>query len=394
MFPLLRDGDVIDFKKILPKDIKFNDIILIYRNGVFITHRIVYVSKKYVIARGDNNKQADKQLPKESILAKAIRFKRNGIWYDIQDVYSSQSLTYIVEIRRLATELNTAKIGHVFLKGVMISLRYESHIPQRIYSDCDILIQREQFDELKDVFKKLGYKKIVDPTMDSLSDKESPEVSFVRIVGGIPVIFDVHLEPVFLMTKLSGMNLLYPKKERELLGEKLISQSKKVKIGGFAYSLLTPAMQILYLALHIFHHNFTDIVRLKLLDSVIRKSSKQKRIWNEFCEVIIEFSLQRYITPILFQLKTYFKTPIPKIVFTQLEMGTIGIFVNKYMISKVDIFSEEYRIKEGIYRFIFILLLSPEPLYKKLLLIIHPSTIQSIIWVIGKRTHTILGINT
>jgi len=103
MFPLLRDGDVIDFKKILPKDIKFNDIILIYRNGVFITHRIVYVSKKYVIARGDNNKQADKQLPKESILAKAIRFKRNGIWYDIQDVYSSQSLTYIVEIRRLAT---------------------------------------------------------------------------------------------------------------------------------------------------------------------------------------------------------------------------------------------------------------------------------------------------
>lgn len=387
---LLRDGDLVEFKHIPSNTFKCNDIVLIYNNGLFVTHRIIYISRKYVITRGDNNRTADKKILIENILAKAIRFKRDGKWHYIQDVYSSQSLAYLMEIRKLTLIINRLKIRHVFLKGVMISLHYESHIPQRIYADCDILIQRKQYEQIKAVFNKLGYKKVINTSINAISEEESPEISFIKIVDKIPVVFDVHLEPVFLMTKLQGMDFLYQKRRRDQLGEVLIDQSKKVKIGGSSYSLLNPSLQILYLALHIFHHNYTDIVRLRLLDSVIRKITKRKGIWKLFIKTTKGFSLQNYIFPVLIQLRMYLNTPIPQSVFSSLKTDWVTHAIGKWAAESTDVFSEDNRIRAGIKRFFLILLLSPEPFYKKILLCFYPSTVKSVVVVVFLKIYGIL----
>ena len=47
------------------------------------------------------------------------------------------------------------------------------------------------------------------------------------MVSGIPVVFDVHFEPVFLMTQLGGMNALYPSQLLAQLGDKIIKNGEK-----------------------------------------------------------------------------------------------------------------------------------------------------------------------
>lgn len=395
MLPILMNGDIIEFTKSSYEELSVNDIVLIYHDGIFLTHRLIYKAKKYCITRGDNNAKSDRQAKPEQVIAKAIRFKRRGNWHDIQEVYISQSLTYITEISKLIKLLRLHKIRHVFLKGVMISLRYESRIPQRIYADCDILIQREQFGQMKSVFKMLGYKMIKETQLRSISESEFSEISFFKIVGMMPVVFDVHLEPVFLMTKLNGMNLLYPKDKRDNLGKVLIETSEKIKLGEWSYSLLDPSMQIVYLALHVFHHNYTDIVRLKLIDAVIRKATKRRGMWRFFVKTTKDYSLHSYINPVLLQLRKYFKTPIPQQVFRSLEIrNPITKKVGEWAANSVDVFSQENRMRAGIRRFILIIILSPEPYLKKLLLFLYPGTIRSVFWVVYAKIYMIIKMRS
>lgn len=368
MYPLLQDGDTVEYRNVPFQTIKLNDIVLLYIKNIFITHRVIYKTKNTCITRGDNNKAADVTTQKGRILAKVIRFKRKGVWYGIQDVYLTQSALYLHEIQMVETVLKIQKIPHVFLKGVLVSLRYENTIPKRIYADCDVLVFRADAKRIYDIFKQLGYK-----SKESLSTTK-PEISFVKMVNGVPVIFDVHFEPVFLMTQIEGMNLLYPSKQLDELGKHIITQGENKKIKGFNYSLCSVSDQILYLALHIFHHNFTDSMRYQLLDAVIRKGSRE---WGELANTIKEYKLEGYIYGVFVLLKKYFKTPIPSSFLTVIRPRSYMLYVTRYIIKYVNIFSQDSRMKAGIQRIFLIFLLSPEPFWKKLLLFIHPKVLYT-----------------
>jgi hypothetical protein len=223
----------------------------------------------------------------------------------------------------------------------------------------------------------------------------------MKVVSGIPVVFDVHFEPVFLMTQLPGMSLLYPPKLLAELGEKIISGGERKIIKGMSYSLCSAPDQILYLALHIFHHNFTDSMRYQLLDSVVRKSrlsfrtiSEKSRsgtrfarslandtgarddAWEELVHTINDYHLQGYTYGVFLLLKKYFHTPIPPSFLQSIRPKWYMLHVTCYIVKHVDIFSQDTRTKAGIQRFILIFLLSPNPWWKKILLAIHPQTIR------------------
>jgi len=378
MFPLLQDGDTIEYIQLPFHKIKLNDIVLVYSKDILVTHRVIYKTKKTCITRGDNNAVADPTIQKGKVLAKMARFRRKGMWYDIQDAYLMQSSLYLNEIQRLELALQLKQIPHVFLKGVLVSLRYEHTIPKRIYADCDILIQRIHYQKMAHVMKALGYT-LVEKTLLSKkkeNQEKNPEVSYAKTVNGILIVFDVHFEPVFLMTQLSGMNLLYPKSKLIELGELLINRAEQKKLYGFNYSLCSISDQILYLALHIFHHNFTDSIRYQLLDAVARKNML-KETWEELEATIRNFHLEGYTYGVFLLLKKYFKTPIPPSFLQTIRPDSLKFQVTSYKINHTDIFSQDSRMKAGIERFILIFFLSPEPLWKKSFLFIHPEVLYT-----------------
>jgi len=379
MYPILRDGDRIEYSQTSFAKIHLNDIVLIYQNDVLVTHRVIYKTKTTCITRGDNNKSADVTTQKGRVLARVERFKRNGRWYNIQDVYISQSALYLHEIQKFASLLKLHKLPHVFLKGVLISLRYENKIPQRIYADCDVLVPRSSYKKCETAFKILGYIPIALSENDSIPYLKKidlqPEVSFIKLVGGIYVVFDVHFEPVFLMSRLPALRLLYPQKLLCELGDKIIASAAFTKINGFNYSLCTKPDQILYLALHIFHHNFTDSQRYQLLDAAIRKSAPRKDMWGELANTIKDYKLEGYVYGVFLLLKKYFKTPIPPSFILAIRPKWYMLHVACYIVKHVDIFSQESRIKAGIQRFILIILLSPNPFWIKIFIFFHPEVL-------------------
>jgi signal peptidase I len=381
MHPLLQNGDLIEYRHVPFSKIRLNDIILVYADDILMTHRVIYKTGNGCITRGDNNRREDILLQKDQVLAKAIRFKRNTMWHEISDVYLSQSTVYIHEIQKLETLLGVHKLDHVFIKGVLVSLRYVGSVPRRIYADCDILVHRDDYLKIKKIFKLLGYKySLIDhPFVSDRNPEHKPELNFVKTIQGIPVIFDVHLEPVFLMLQLGGMNHLYPK--LSLLSKYLIERGERVNIKGFRYSVCSKSDQILYLALHIFHHNYTDMIRYQLLDEVIRKCAT-KEVWKELKDTITTFQLEGYLHLVFILLKKYCKTPLPHSFIPSIKPSQFKIMVSAIFMKRVNVFSEDSRLKGGIERFILVFLLSPEPLWKKICIFIYPETIRSALKVL------------
>ncbi len=384
MFPILQNGDLVEYFQTPYSKIKLNDIILVYIDTQLVTHRVIYKSGNRYITRGDSNLYADKVFSKDRILAKVSRFKRNSRWHSIQKIYLTQSALYLSEIQKVESVFNIHNLPHVFLKGVLISLRYQNSIPNRIYADCDILVSRDDETKICKLFKVLGY---------SLHSRISkPEVNFVKLVQGVNVVFDVHFEPVFLMTEIVGMKELYPPILLKQLGRKILSGREKCKIKGFSYTLCNRTDQILYLTLHIFHHNFTDSLRYQLLDSIIKKRSSldnsvqgklsHKSMWEELQQTIRDYQLEGYVYGVFLLLKKYYNTPFPKSFLLDIRPRSYTLFFIRYIINHVEIFNQESRTYAGIKRFIIIFLLSPNKLSKKINIIFDPEVVKKISMIV------------
>ena len=157
MYPILQNGDVITIKKINPSKIKVNDIICFQRKNKLITHRVIYKANEKLITKGDSNPTSDGQIRTDSIVGRVELLRRNNQEFDIKTLYLLQSSIYFEEMRKVIGKLSKKKIDFVILKGLPLHLYLEKTHPQRIYADCDILINKNQKKEVIKILKKEGY---------------------------------------------------------------------------------------------------------------------------------------------------------------------------------------------------------------------------------------------
>ena len=82
MSPTLEIGDVIIVK--VSQDIKKDDIITYYKDDSFITHRVIKIEGKDIIARGDSNNSVDSPINKDMVVGKVVhRFKKASSFIDV-----------------------------------------------------------------------------------------------------------------------------------------------------------------------------------------------------------------------------------------------------------------------------------------------------------------------
>lgn len=394
MLPVLHEGDLIEFKQVPFSEVQFNDIILIYRNNIFVTHRVIYKADTFVIARGDNNADADPPIRPDMILGKVFRFRRHGRWYEINDVYASQSLVYAQEIVTVSRLLKRHKIPHVFIKGLVASLKFVKRFPQRIYSDIDLLIDRSDFLKVSHIMEKCGYTQINDPWLTFGKVRgEKFEVDFAKRIGGTLIVFDIHLEPVFLMIRMQGMKYLYPDETRQNLGRHFIKNRSSLILLGTSVPVCSPVDQVVYMCLHIFHNNCTDSVRLQLVHEIIFRT-QAPLFWRTMSKLIHEYKLEAYVMPVFALLRKYYSTPIPQWLLSKLELHGYKKVVADLLVRYINIFNNQSRVKGGIVRFILAFLFSPEPLYKKIVILAHPTTLMSTLWIVYRRIKLIIFPST
>ena len=106
------------------------------------------------------------------------------------------------------------------------------------------------------LISRAGYQK-VDKTFIKENDQSVKEISFYKVINNYGIVFDVHVEPVFMMTKVTN-RFLYPEDLLNELSEDFFRESDVKTINGYKMPLLSAEHLTMYLALHFFHHNFKE----------------------------------------------------------------------------------------------------------------------------------------
>ena len=82
MAPTIKAKDMVIVKK--TSSIKEDDIVTYELEGNYITHRVVEIKEKKVVAKGDYNNFEDKTIPRDSIIGKVVLIiPKFGIWKEI-----------------------------------------------------------------------------------------------------------------------------------------------------------------------------------------------------------------------------------------------------------------------------------------------------------------------
>jgi signal peptidase I len=378
MLPLLWPEDVLFIKKILLGRLKINDIALIEKGGRLFAHRIIYKGKKYLVSKGDNNMVSDGKITQNNVLGLVYKIKRGKNFLSPRDLYLLQSTIYFQEIARVTTGLEKNRIDYVILKGLPVHLYYEKSQPRRFYADCDILVEKKNKAKIERIFQDLKYLK------KNISEHKMEFVAYKKTV--LPVVFDIHFEASFTMTQVNKLNSLYPQKSIDGLTKDFLETRQRTAIQNQSFYLLSLNNQVLYLALHFFHHNFRGTFRLALLDMIVRHSGKSRaqsrdasriRFWTSQNDIIKKYKLGNFVYPVFFILKKYFQTPIPtnflkSITLRRERFQTVPYnYVNDNILT-INIFDEETRVAAGATRFKNLFFLSPRPFLQKILVFFNP----------------------
>ena len=390
MLPILRPNDIVYFKKTPFLKIKVNDLIIFKKKNQLITHRVIYKTKKYLITKGDNNLNFDGKIYPKQILGKVYQIKRNGQIFKPETFYLIQSTHYFSEIIKIKKEFDKENINYVFLKGLPLHLYFEGTHPKRLYADCDVLIDKKDFQKAEEILLKNHYQKAElhwSKTAKKMQKKEL-EATFYKKTNQFIITFDIHLQLVDLsIVHLGHFNELYPQKLIDDLTEEFLKTKRKIKINNEKFLILNNYYLILYLSLHLFHHNFSGAFRYDFLDKVIKKSKISIKSWQEIALIIKKYQLNNFVFPVFFLLKKYYQSPIPKNFFKKIQpkpLHNVYTMFTQYL-HEINIFNDESRIRAGIKRFLYLFIFSPSPFWKKILIIFNPQVIFAFFWLVWKK---------
>jgi len=234
-----------------------------------------------------------------------------------------------------------------------------------LYLDADLLIKRKDFNKAKKILIKLGYRKEQSELLGK-TVRNPTQITLIKDTKPFLTAIDLHLEPAIGFTKIRSFNQLIP--SLKLFEKHLFENTQIVSINNTKFPILNTNTLIIYLLIHLFHHNFKGPHRMQLIDSLIRN---QKINWNEIQNIIYKFKLENFTYPSLLTLKRYYQTPIPH----EDISPTFGQkLVSCILIRLISPFNMGSRAREGAIRFILLILLSPTPSMQKFKILTHGDT--------------------
>lgn len=391
MYPLLHDEDIVILRKIKFDNIKINDLITFQEKRKLVTHRIIYKStqKNFVITKGDHNSLPDKPVYPKDLVGKVTVVKRAGKILNPENLYLFQSIYYFKEIVKFKNILDKKRINFVFLKGLPIHLIFEKTHPRRFYVDCDLLIEKKDIKKVEKELQNNGYKKgkeDLSPSHTKIRNK-IVEFSYYKKISNFKVIFDIHLEPAFMMTQLGSLDSLYPQSLIDKFSKEIMLKKRLAKIQGEVFPILSTENLIIYLALHLFHHNFKGYYRYELLNLLINKVNIN---YEKLTFMVKKYKFQNFVYPVFLLLNKYYQTSIPKNFLIELKPNTKTLkYIKKEILSK-NIYADNPRISAGIERFKTLYYLSPLSFFVKLRIFLNKEVLYSIYWVFLKRVSALI----
>lgn len=378
MLPIIHHNDELYVFDANPSKLKVNDIVIFKGDKRLIAHRLIFVDKNFAVTKGDSNPHNDGRMTIRKIVGKVEKIRRNGQIYSLGELYLIQSSIYYKEILKIIRNFNRQKIEYLILKGLPLHLYYQGTTPQRVYHDCDLMIRRKDFLKIKKIMKQHGYGEIIETAFDkkTIPINERSEISYSKIVNGVPVIFDLHFEPAFLMAQTSILETLYEKTLMDELTNDLFKNKRSVTVKNQEIYILNPEYLLAYLALHFFSHSYRESFRLHFMSHVVKKERLSVKKWLQMSKIINHYRVANFVYPSFKMLVKHTSLKVPEAFFNSLNITNLPA-VKQY--SKTDISSDESWLMGGANKFLIIYRLSQRPELMKPLVFVNPKIIYKII---------------
>lgn len=368
MLPLILSSDKLIVKK--ARSYKLNDVVVFKKRETLIAHRIIYVSPsyKYLITKGDNSPKADGKIWPGQILGKVESIKREGQTIHLSHIYLSQSSVYLKELKQINKAFSKRRIPYILLKGLPLHLYFDKTPPKRLYLDADLLIKKKDSRKATKILNEVDFKKQKSSLFGN-QIKAPSQVCFVKDTKPFPTVIDLHLEPAIGFTKVKSLNSLLP--STRTYTQYLFENINPVKINNISFPIFNNHTLLIYLLLHLFHHNFQGAHRLEFISKLI----KAKKIdWARVANIATKYKFKSLIFPGILILKRYYGVSLPK-KYLRAMTPTCGQRLISHLIAKlVSPFNTGSRACGGIKRCIFLFLLSPKPLGSKMKILFHKHT--------------------
>lgn len=379
MLPIIHHNDELYVYEVDHSKLKVNDVVIFKgEKGRLIAHRLIFIDKSFAVTKGDSNPHNDGRMAIKKIVGRVEKIRRNGQMYSLGELYLIQSAIYYKEILKIIRSFNRKDIEYLVLKGLPLHLYYQGTTPQRVYHDCDLMIRRKNFAQIKKIMKQHGYREVVEKTFDkkSLPISERSEISFSKIVNGVPVIFDMHFEPAFLMAQTSLLEILYEKTLLNKLTNDLFANKRIVTVKNEPIYILNPEYLLVYLALHFFSHSYRESFRLHFMSHIVRMERLSVKKWLEISIIINRYRVANFVYPSFKLLMKNTQLKIPISFFKSLNITNVAA-VKKY--SKTNVSSDESWLTGGVEKFLIIFRLSQRPWPIKILVFLNPKIVYKII---------------
>jgi signal peptidase I len=388
MYPVIKDGDRAYFIRKKFAKIKVNDLVLIKKQNLFITHRVIFKAQKYLITKGDNSLKSDGKIYAKNFIAKLVKVVREKKTIIINHFFLMQSTLYFKEIIIIKKAFDSAKINYLFLRGLPFYFYYGKIDSTQTYTNCDVLIDKEQLEIGKNILKEQGFKKIKRPLsrIHEKFKKKEIKIVYIKIINNFLVFFNLYIEPFFLMSEIGKLEELYPQKLLNQLTIDFFETKQTIKIKGYLFKIPDKKYLILYLSLNFFYYNYCGALRINFLDRVIRKSNLSSKQWDKLAAIINKYYLYNFTYASFYIAKKLYKAQVPN-KFQKIIQPRIYNY--KFLLSALSksayIFSDQSRIYAGIERFKLLYCLSPNYWYRKILVFIKPIVLYTIIWANTKK---------
>ncbi len=349
------------------KNLQPNDFLLFKNNNnQLIFHRLIYKhpTQDIFITKGDNNLLPDPPIQKAQILAKVIKVKRKHQILTIANLYQTQSTLYLKHLHTLINQFQHHRLPFILLKGVPLHLYINQQTPQRIFADNDLLIRSKDFSHVHQIFLKLKFKPIS-------PNNHTNQINYLKPTKPFPIIIDFHLKPAISFTKIPQLAQLTPSYQ---LTSYLFNNTQTFKVKQTNFPILNNEALLIYLLLHLFHHNFKGYHRFQLIADLI----KQKSInWTKFQQDVLQLNYQNIVYP---GLKLIQHLYLPKLTLPQLNPSPTSRFLSHHFNHQplTNHFITQTRTQAARQRLLLTLLLAPTPFTKKLTTFLKPSTYISI----------------
>ena len=369
MEPLLHDGNIVFYRKTPFSSLKQNDIVIVYKNKKYVTHRVIYTSELYVITKGDNNNFIDGKIKPSQIVGRVYKIRRGTDMFPVDTLSLVQNASYLQEIHHITKIFQKKDIDFVFLKGLPLYFYYTKHMPQRIFADCDLLVSEKDFVRAKALLLQRGYKQQTQPRLFSrLFNQFVMEEDFF-LNRRFPITIDLHKRPFSYIRKLDFPDSLYPKKLMDEFTRELLRTKRWVTVDSITIPIPQQDYLLLFLAVHFFTHTMKMVHRLWLIKEVIRKDKKNRESWHSFLKLCDRYKLGFMVYPGLYFINKLYDKPIPHSVIRSLKP-------DKYYVDRVYhlktslVFDERIDLSRVLHKVTISWVFSPQPVYNRLRLFV------------------------